>query len=125
MRYHYPQKQIINSGRAHESRVQGPALPRQGNQIISKGEIYLSTMKLNILLYMLKEKKKSFSHVSFLFLIKERERSFRVFLENGDSKDLNLRIKHQQWAVSTSYFLLVIAYETLIKPQPGSHREIL
>lgn len=80
-------------------------------------------MKLNILLYALKEKKKkSFSHVSFLFLIKEREQPFKVFPENGDSKDLNLRIKHQQWTVSTSYFLLVISYETLIKSYPGSLR---
>lgn len=47
----------------------GATLVCQGNQIISEGEIYPFSIKLNILLYVLKEKVPSHS-VLFLFLIK-------------------------------------------------------
>lgn len=90
MRYHYPQKQVINGGRAQESLLQ-----QQGDQIISEGEA--SFYNKGRMYYLL----------SFLF-IKEKgtaftRKPFRVIIRNGFSKDLNHRMKYQRWAVPNAF----------------------
>lgn len=128
MKYHYPQKQIINGGRAHESRIRRLVLLWQGDQIISEGKIYLFKINLNILLYALKGKNPF--HRSLSLPNQRKGAAFNGKLNQSDPRKRWFYRSEPQNEISEVdlfyfLFLLVIAYETLIKPNFSSLTENL